>query len=337
MKAMVLSRTGRIEDRPLERMDLPVPKPGPGEVLVGVSVCGACHTDLDQVEGRLKTGKTPVVPGHQIVGRVAGLGKGAGKLKVGDRIGITWLNRSCGRCKFCARQMENLCEEALWTGKDADGGYGEYTVVGEDFAYKIPEAYSDEKAAPLLCAGVIGYRSIRLSEIVEGHRIGLFGFGASAHIVVQIIKHKWPENDVYVFTRGAEHKELAFELGADWCGSPTDSPPEKCDRIIDFTPVGETVARALAVLERGGRLVINAIAKTTAVPELDYACDLWLEKEVKSVANVTRLDAREFLPLAARAGVDPEVQLFNLEQANEVLAKIKHGGLRAAAVLRTAR
>jgi propanol-preferring alcohol dehydrogenase len=334
MKAMVLNKACPIEEKPLEPADLPIPKPGDSEILVKVSVCGACHTDLDEAEGRLKPGKLPIVPGHQIVGTVAGAGKAVTKFKTGERAGITWLYCSCGKCDFCRTGHENLCEQAKWTGKDADGGYAEYVVIGEDFAYPVPERFSDSQAAPLLCAGVIGYRTLKLADITDGQNIGLFGFGASAHIVIQIIKYKFPNCPVFVFTKTAEHTKLAESLGAVWTGRSGDKPPAKLNRIMDFTPVGECVRDALAVLDRGGRLVINAIRKETPVPALDYARYLWLEREIKSVANVTRVDAEEFLPLAAQIPIVPTIEEFPLAQANEVLIKIKHSRLRAAAVLR---
>ncbi len=334
MKAMVLNKTRPIEEKPLEQADLPIPKPDDSEILVKVSVCGACHTDLDEAEGRLKPSKLPIVPGHQIVGTVADTGKAVTRFKKGARAGITWLYCSCGRCHHCGTGRENLCEQAKWTGKDADGGYAEYVVIGEDFAYSIPERFSDSQAAPLLCAGVIGYRTLRLADITDGQIIGLFGFGASAHIVIQIIKYKFPNSPVFVFTKTAEHAKLAESLGAAWTGRSGDQPPSKLNRIMDFTPVGECVRDALAVLDRGGRLVINAIRKETPVPALDYARYLWLEREIKSVANVTRADAEEFLPLAAQIPIVPTIEEFPLAQANEVLIKIKHSRLRAAAVLR---
>jgi propanol-preferring alcohol dehydrogenase len=333
MKAMVLKKQAPIDKKPLELLDLPDPAASDNEILVKVSVCGACHTDLDEVEGRLNPPITPIVPGHQIVGKVADKGKRVTKFNIGDRVGITWLHSCCDRCDFCKTGKENLCKLAKWTGLDANGGYAEYTVIQEDFAYAVPEDFSDSRTAPLLCAGVIGYRTLRLADVTDGQTIGLFGFGASAHIVVQIIKHKFPRSPVYVFTKTAEHAELAKTLGAVWTGRSGDRPPEKLKKIMDFTPVGQCVRDALAVLERGGRLVINAIRKETPVPPLEYAEYLWLEKEIKSVANVTRRDAEEFLPLAAQIPVVPTVQQFPLNQANEVLHAIKNSRLRAAAVL----
>ncbi len=334
MKAIILNKHSPIEQMPLEPADLPEPVPNDTQVLVKVSVCGACHTDLDEVEGRLKPTISPIVPGHQIVGRVIDKGKAATKFNTGDRVGITWLYSSCGECDFCKTGNENLCEKAKWTGKDANGGYAEFTVIDEDFAYPIPKEFSDSQAAPLLCAGVIGYRTLRLADIKDGQRIGLIGFGASAHIVIQIIKHKFPNSPVYVFTKTAQHAKLAKSLGAVWTGRSGDEPPEKLNKIMDFTPVGECIRDALGVLERGGRLIINAIRKETPVPPLEYAKYLWLEKEIKSVANVTRQDAEEFLPLAARIPIVPTIEEFPLQDANEVLKSIKKSKLRAAAVLR---
>jgi len=336
MKAMILGGPAPIETMPLKLADLPVPAPGDPQILVKVSVCGACHTDLDEAEGRLAPTKSPIVPGHQVVGTVVDKGKAVTKFSIGDRVGITWLFSSCGVCEFCRAGSENLCERAKWTGKDANGGYAEFTVIGQEFAYPIPERFSDSQAAPLLCAGVIGYRTLRLADITDGQRIGLFGFGASAHIVIQIIKYRFPNSSVFVFTKMGQHAELAKSLGAAWTGSSGDRPGVKLDRIMDFTPAGECIRDALGVLERGGRLVINAIRKETPVPPLDYAQYLWLEKEIKSVANVTRKDAQEFLPLAAEIPIVLTVEEFPLEQANEVLCSIKNSRLRAAAVLKVA-
>lgn len=333
MKAMVLNNQAPIEENPLELVDLPKPAVNDNQILVKISVCGACHTDLDEAEGRLSPTKSPIIPGHQIVGKVAEKGKQVTKFKIGDRVGITWLYSSCGKCDFCQAGNENLCSRAKWTGKDANGGYSEFTVIGEDFAYSIPDEFSDPQAAPLLCAGVIGYRTLRLANITDGQKIGLFGFGASAHIVIQIIKYKFPNSPVYVFTKTAQHAELAENLGAVWTGRSGDRPPHKLNKIMDFTPVGECIRDALDVLEKGGRLIINAIRKETPVPPLEYAKYLWLEKEIKSVANVTRRDAVEFLPLAARIPIVPTIEKFPLCQANQVLCSIKNSRLRAAAVL----
>jgi propanol-preferring alcohol dehydrogenase len=334
MRAMLLDKPAPADKRPLHSADIPVPKPAPDEILIKVSVCGACHTDLDEAEGRLEISKTPVVPGHQVVGTVAENGTEATRFNIGDRVGVTWLYSSCGKCDYCKRGNENLCESAKWTGKDADGGYAEYMTIGQDFAYKLPDEFSDSQAAPLLCAGVVGYRALRLADIKDGQIVGMYGFGACAHIIIRVIKHKFPNSPVFVFTKTQEHIDLAKSLGADWTGNSGDEPPALLDKVLDFTPVGECIRDALAVLQRGGRLVINAIRKETPVPPLDYAKYLWLEKEVKSVANVTKADAEEFLPIAAQIGIEPTTEEFPLENANEVLIKIKNSKLKAAAVLK---
>jgi len=336
MKAMVLEKISSVEEKPLELVDLPEPVPGRGQIQVRVSACGVCHTELDEIEGRVSPSRFPMILGHEIVGRVEGLGLGARKFKKGDRVGIAWINWACGHCSFCLKGEENLCDKAKWTGKDAHGGYAQYTVVSEDFAYPIPERFTDVKAAPLLCAGVIGYRALRLSGMEDGRVLGLYGFGASAHIVIQVAKYKYPDGKVFVFTRPnqKEHQDLARKLGADWIGATSDTPPEKLNCAIDFTPVGEPVRQALKNLQKGGRVVINAIRKTTPIPELDYTEHLWYEKEVKSVANVTRRDALEFLPLAAEIPIVPETQEFKLEEANEALILLKEGKMRGAGVLK---
>jgi propanol-preferring alcohol dehydrogenase len=339
MRAMVLREARPIETggkNPLDLADLPVPAPAPGHVLIQVSVCGICHTEIDEIEGRLVPPKFPVVPGHEIVGRVRTVGSEVRKYKPGDRVGVAWIHSSCGRCSFCVRGDENLCDDFRATGLHAEGGYAEYTVVSEDFAYPVPEKFSDAEAAPLLCAGVIGYRALRLSGIKSGEVLGLYGFGASAHIAIQVAKHRGCK--VFVFTRPGQkdHQGLALKLGADWVGVTGETPPRKLRCAIDFTPVGEPVKEALRVLDKGGRLVINAIRKVNPIPELDYAQYLWHEREIKSVANVARQDALEFLPLAAQIGIKPEVREFPLEQANEALLLLKQGKMHGAGVLRIA-
>ena len=338
MKAMVLKGISSIKEKPLELVDLPVPVPNSGQILVKVLACGICHTELDEIEGRVPPAKFPIVLGHEIVGRVEKLGAGASKFKDGERVGIAWINWACGECPFCLKGEENLCESAKWTGKDADGGYAQYTVVSEEFAYPIPERFTALEAAPLLCAGVIGYRALKLSGLEDGQSLGLYGFGASAHILIQVVKYQYPHSPVLVFTRPQqkEHQNLARKLGADWVGATGDTPPLKLNCAIDFTPVGEPVREALRNLQKGGRLVINAIRKETPIPELDYAQHLWYEKEIKSVANVTRRDAEEFLPLAAKIPIIPEVQEFRLEEANEGLILLKEGKIQGAGVLRIA-
>jgi alcohol dehydrogenase, propanol-preferring len=336
MKAMVLEGISSVEEKPLKLVELPRPVPGKGQILVRVSACGVCHTELDEIEGRVSPSRFPMILGHEIVGRVESLGLGASKFKNGDRVGIAWINWACGKCSFCLKGAENLCDTAKWTGKDAHGGYAQYTVVPEDFAYPIPKTFSDAKAAPLLCAGVIGYRALKLSGMEDGKVLGLYGFGASAHITMQVAKYKYPDSKVFVFTRPnqKEHQDLARKLGADWIGATGDTPPEKINCAIDFTPVGEPVREALRNLQKGGKVVINAIRKATPIPELDYTEHLWYEKEVKSVANVTRRDAQEFLPLAAEIPIVPETQEFKLEEANEALILLKQGKIRGAGVLK---
>jgi alcohol dehydrogenase, propanol-preferring len=331
MKAMVLKRIGPVEQGPLEMMDVPVPVPGPGEILIKVSVCGVCHTELDEIEGRLPP-SLPIILGHEVIGRVEEKGAGAEKFKRGDRVGVAWIHSACGKCPFCLEGNENLCSQFKGTGCQANGGYAQYTKVSEDFAYPVPDRFSDSEAAPLLCAGAVGFRDLRLSGIKPGETLGLFGFGASAHIVIQVARHWGCE--VFVFTRTGEHQTLARRLGAAWAGKPEDQPPGKLHCAIDFTPVGETVPAALRVLEKGGRLVMAVIRKRTPVPPMDYAELLWHEKEIKSVANITRADAQEFLPLAARIPVIPHVVEFGLEQANQVLLHVKQGNIQGAAVLR---
>jgi propanol-preferring alcohol dehydrogenase len=331
MKAQILKQISPVENRPLELVELPIPQPRAKEILVRVSACGVCHTELDEIEGRLQP-KLPVVLGHEIVGKIESLGSGVTKFKVGDRVGIAWIYSACGKCHFCKAGNENLCYQFQGTGCHANGGYAEYTVVSEDYAYSIPDRFTDSQAAPLLCAGAIGFRDLKLSGITTGQSLGLFGFGASAHIVIQVAKYWGCE--LFVFTRSEEHRELAKKLGAVWTGRAEDEPPQKLNCAIDFTPVGETVPNALRVLEKGGRLVMAVIRKRNPIPPLDYAQLLWDEKEIKSVANITRKDAEDFLPLAAEIPIIPEVQEFKLEEANEALVLLKQGKIQGAAVLR---
>lgn len=324
-----------LKDKPLEMVELPLPLPDRKQILVKVSACGVCHTELDEIEGRRKP-RLPVILGHEVVGRVEKLGRGVSRFKIGERVGVAWIYSACGRCHFCQRGKENLCSEFQGTGCDVNGGYAEYMVVSEDFAYAIPERFTDSQAAPLMCAGAIGYRALKLTGMEDGEILGLYGFGASAHIVIQIAKYKYPKSKVFVFTRerGDAPSKLAREKGADWVGVTGEEPPEKIDRAIDTTPIGMPVREALKNLAKGGRLVMNLIRKETPVPELDYTECLWHEKEIKSVANITRIDVQEFLPLAAEIPIISEVNEFKLEEANQALVSLKLGQYRGAGVLR---
>lgn len=330
MKAMVLRSPCPAEEGPLKIEDLPLPEPGPEEIRLRVRACGVCHTDLHTVEGDLPLPKLPVVPGHQVVGIVDAVGKGVQRFAVGQRVGVPWLYRTCGTCEFCQRGLENLCRHARFTGLHADGGYAEAMVVHQDFAYPMPETFSDEAAAPLLCAGIIGYRALRLSGIQPGERLGMWGFGASAHITLQIARYWGCE--VYVFTRGEKHRQLAKELGAAWVGSAGDDPPAPVHGGIIFAPAGGLVPEALRVLERGGTLALAGVTMSP-IPELDYDRLLYWERVIRSVANFTRQDATEFLQLAARVPVRTTVQTFPLEAANEALLALKEGRINGAGVL----
>jgi alcohol dehydrogenase, propanol-preferring len=339
MKAMIIEKTGSILENkaPLKLVDLPVPRPGTGEVLVRISVCGVCHTELDEIEGRLPP-RLPVVPGHQVVGRVVETGDGVRNLNIGDRVGVAWIHDTCGACEYCRNGMENLCPNFHATGRDVNGGYAEYMTVPEGFAYRIPEIFSDAEAAPLLCAGAIGYRSLRLAGVRDGQILGLTGFGASGHLVLKMALHKYPHIKVFVFARSAQERTFALELGAAWAGDTTDDPPELLHAVIDTTPAWKPVVEALRRLRPGGRLVINAIRKEAADQEyllrLDYPRDLWMEKEIKSVANVERRDVSEFLQLAAEIPIMPDYEEFPLEEANHALGELKEGKIRGAKVLR---
>lgn len=340
MQAMVLDELGPLTARsqPLRATARHDPSPGPGDILVRVSVCGVCHTELDEIEGRTPPRRLPVVPGHQAIGRVAACGAGAHRFAVGDRVGVAWIHATCGQCPACRSGRENLCPRFRATGRDVDGGYAELLVVSEDFAHAIPDTFGDAEAAPLLCAGAIGYRALQLCTLRDGDDLGLFGFGASAHLVLQMVRHELPHARVHVFARSREQRDFAQELGAHWCGDIDSPAPVPLRAAIDTTPAWRPVLGALAGLQPGGRLVINAIRKESADQEallgLDYERHLWQEKEIQSVANVTRSDVRSCLDLAARTGIRPEVEEFALQDANRVLAALKHGKLRGAKVLR---
>jgi propanol-preferring alcohol dehydrogenase len=340
MKAMVLKQIGDLKENstPLECVTLPDPVPAETEILIRVSACGVCHTELDEIEGRTPPSRFPMVLGHQVVGRVEGRGRQANAFNEGDRVGVAWINGADGTCKFCREGNENLCDNFRATGRDANGGYAEYLTVSEDFAYPIPAVFSDQEAAPLLCAGAVGYRALRLAELKDGENLGLTGFGASNYLVLQAARQQYPHSHLYVFTRSAKERAFAKELGAVWAGDFGEESPEKLDAVIDATPVWKPIVVALQNLERGGRLVVNAIRKEAVDKDyllrLDYATHLWLEKEVKSVANVTRRDVQEFLQVAAQVPIKPEVQEFALEEANRALVELKAGGIRGAKVLR---
>ena len=340
MRAMVLNR---IEDltrqrTPLEAVEWPTPAPGPGEILLKVSACGVCHTELDEIEGRTPPPQFPIILGHQVVGQVAENGLGARRFAVGDRVGVAWIHSACGNCEHCRNGEENLCAQFKATGRDAHGGYAEWTTIAEDFAYPIPGIFSDVQAAPLLCAGAIGYRSLRLTGLKDGQRLGLTGFGASGHLVLKLVQHRYPDVSVYVFARSQKEREFARELGAVWAGDIPSDAPEGLDSIIDTTPVWKPVIASLKNLKPGGRLVINAIRKEEVdkhvLLDLDYPGHLWLEKEIKSVANVARRDVIEFIRIAADIPFVPEVQAFPLEDANVALMELKERKIRGAKVLR---
>ncbi len=336
---MVLNRHAdlRVERAPLELLDIPTPTPEGDEILIRVRACGVCHTDIDIIEGRATPPGFPVILGHQIVGVVEEAGPAARRLKKGDRVGVAWINSACGRCGYCLSGRENLCPEFRATGRDTIGGYAEYTTVREDFAYKIPDNFTDPEAAPLLCAGAIGYRSLRLTGMKDGDRLGLSGFGASAHLVLKVVRYRYPNSKVFVFSRTEGERRFAMELGASWAGDFGDETPERLQCIIDTTPAWRPVVEVLKNLEPGGRLVINAIRKEDADKEallgLDYPRDLWMEKEVKSVANVTRRDVGEFLVLASQIPIKPEIQGYDLEDANRALIELKERKIRGAKVL----
>jgi propanol-preferring alcohol dehydrogenase len=340
MKAMVLKQITSLDENraPLDLVDMPIPVPKEHEILLKVSVCGVCHTELDEIEGRTPPSHFPIIPGHQVVGRIVKQGPGARRWKTGDRVGIAWIHSACGVCNFCKSGLENLCDDFIATGRDAHGGYAEYTTVHETFAYLIPELLSDAETAPLLCAGAIGYRSLRLTTLHDGNNLGLTGFGASAHLVLLMAKHLYPNSKVFVFSRTEGERTFARELGAVWAGSTEERSPEKLHAVIDTTPAWKPVVDAMQNLDKGGRLVINSIRKEEGDKEtllkLDYPRDLWMEKEIKSVANITRKDVGDFLKLAAEIHIKPEIQEYALEYANTALVELKERKVRGAKVLR---
>jgi propanol-preferring alcohol dehydrogenase len=329
MHALLLESPQTADNSPLRLTEIPTPEPAAGQVRVRIRCCAVCHTDLHIVEGDLPLPRIPIVPGHQIVGAVDALGAGVHTLKPGDRVGIPWLYSTDGTCAYCRRRTENLCEQARFTGYHENGGYAEYCVVREDFAHPLPAPFSNEHAAPLLCAGVIGYRAYRLSGIQPGQRLGLYGFGASAHLVLQLARHQGCEG--YVFTRSPAHREVAEQLGAVWMGTAEDTPPHALDAAIIFAPAGSLVPQALRVLRKAGTLALAGITMSQ-IPALDYAL-LYHERVVRSVANSTREDCREFLRLAAEIPIHPRIQLYPVADANRALQDLKHSRLEAAGVL----
>ncbi len=339
MKAMVLEKICDLAEcaEPLRLEELPDPEPGEGEILIRVSANGVCHTELDEIEGRTPPPVLPVVLGHQIVGKVEKNGAGAGRFRQGDRVGVGWIHSACGNCKLCESGQENLCADFRATGRDVNGGYAELMTVPESHAFSIPDIFTDVEAAPLLCAGAIGYRSMNLTGITGAKRLGLTGFGASGHLVLKMVRHRYPDMKVYVFARSPGEREFALELGAVWAGDTTDTSPEKLDAIIDTTPVWKPVVEALHNLAPGGRLVINAIRKEDRdkdhLLDIDYVEHLWMEKEIKSVANVAGSDIAEFLELAAEIPIRPETEVYPLEDANKALIELKERKIRGAKVL----
>jgi len=328
MKAAVLSSPREVSQRPLEIREIPQPKPGPGQVLLRVRACGVCRTDLHIVEGELPPKHKQVVPGHQIVGEVAG--GATAEMPLGARVGVSWMGGNDGTCWYCKHGMENLCDAPTFTGYSVNGGYAEYAVARADWVYPLPEALDDLHAAPLLCAGIIGFRSLRVAGVEPGERVGLFGFGASAHLALPVL-HAW-KCKVYVSTRGESHRHLAQSLGAEWVGSEREKPPAELDRAVTFAPSGDVVLTALSSLRKGGVVAINAI-HLDRMPEFDYDHLLWGERQLRSVANMTRADARDFLRMAAEIGLRPKTTQFPLDQANDALIALKNDAIDGAAVI----
>jgi propanol-preferring alcohol dehydrogenase len=332
MKAMLLRGPGPISSAPLELTEMPIPAADAGEVLIRVQVCGICRTDLHVVEGELPKRLSPVIPGHQVVGVVEELGAGVEGLSPGQRVGVAWLHHTCGACAFCRSSRENLCESAQFTGYSVQGGFAEYTVAHAQFVYPIPEGFGDFQAAPLLCAGIIGFRCLRIANVQSGTKLGFYGFGAAAHVAIQVARH-WGAQ-VFVCTRDERHQKLAGELGATWTGGAMDQPPEQLDAAIIFAPAGELVPASLAALSRGGVSVLGGIHMSD-IPSFPYEL-IYGERALRSVMNNTRADGYDFLRLAAEIPIDPQVEVFPLADANIALAKLKNDAIRGAALLRIA-
>ena len=340
MKAMLLTKICRVDrtSEPLEASDVPEPQPAADEILIRVTACGVCHTELDEIEGRTPPPQLPVIPGHQVVGQVVEMGDKAKMFAPGQRVGIAWIYSACGQCRYCASGAENLCEQFKATGRDVNGGYAQYMKAKAAYAHRIPDRFSDIQAAPLLCAGAIGYRSLKLAGVGEDAALGLTGFGASAHLVLKMTRYRFPKVPVYVFARSASERRFALSLGAVWAGDTLDRCPVDLDAIIDTTPAWKPVVSALTNLKAGGRLVINAIRKEDRDQDyllrLSYPEHLWMEKEIKSVANVTRKDIQEFLELAAEIPIEPQVKEYELTDSNRALRELRAGNIRGAKVIR---
>jgi propanol-preferring alcohol dehydrogenase len=329
MQACLLESPALIETRPLKFTEVPDPEPAADEVLIRVRACGVCRTDLHVIEGELPPKKSPVIPGHQVVGTIARAASSASRFRPGTRVGVPWLHRTCGTCEFCRSQRENLCENALFTGYTADGGYAEYIAAPEQFVYAIPDGFGDLDAAPLLCAGIIGFRCLRLSGVSAGAKLGLYGFGAAAHVAIQVARHWGVE--VYAMTRDERHRKLAAELGAVWSGGTMDEPPTKLDAAIIFAPAGELVPAALKTMKRGGAVVLGGI-HMSPIPPLSYDLLYW-ERSLRSVANNTRQDGEDFLKVAGEIPIKTQTQIFPLAEANDALNALKNDAIRGAAVL----
>ena len=340
MKSMMLTKISdlKINKTPLIAAESEIPKINKNEVLVKINACAVCHTELDEIEGRIQPINLPVIPGHQIVGRVIETGSEVNKLRIGDRVGIGWINSACGKCEYCKSGFENLCPDFIATGKDANGGYAEYTKINENYAAIIPESFTDEEASPLLCAGAVGYRALKLSGIKNGMNLGFLGFGASNHLVLKIAKAIFPDSKFFVFARSENERKLALRLGSYWSGDIKDIPPEKLHSVIDTTPVWMPVIEIMKNIKPGGRLVINNIRKEDFdkdyILNIDYARDLWMEKEIKSVANVAFADIKEVLEIAARFNIKPEFQIYDLKEANTALYEVKNKKIEGAKVLK---
>ncbi len=340
MKSMMLTKISdlKINKTPLIAAESEIPKINKNEVLVKINACAVCHTELDEIEGRIQPINLPVIPGHQIVGRVIETGSEVNKLRIGDRVGIGWINSACGKCEYCKSGFENLCPDFIATGKDANGGYAEYTKINENYAAIIPESFTDEEASPLLCAGAVGYRALKLSGIKNGMNLGFLGFGASNHLVLKIAKAIFPDSKFFVFARSENERKLALRLGSYWSGDIKDIPPEKLHSVIDTTPVWMPVIEIMKNIKPGGRLVINNIRKEDFdkdyILNIDYARDLWMEKEIKSVANVAFADIKEVLEIAVRFNIKPEFQIYDLKEANTALYEVKNKKIEGAKVLK---